>query len=210
MTGVGAWTRTQRLGYAASLSLTLLRAGLAIPLLIIAGARGSGRVVALVLAVGFVSDVYDGVVARHFGVATATLRRLDSAADSVFYLAAAICVWRLHPATVIGNRWLVGAVIGTLLLNHAIEFRKFGREASYHAWSAKAWGGALFVSLIFLFVAGDDVLVPLALTLGVLSHAENFAITLTLREWAHDVPHIFNARARRRQAGATTGMGSSS
>ena len=191
-------TRSERLGYAAALALTLLRLALAIPLAAIAVVQASGRAVAIILAVGFVSDIYDGVIARHFGVATPALRRLDSAVDTVFYLAGAACVWRLHPATVTANRWLIGAVIGTLVVNHAVELFKFGREASYHAWSAKAWGATLFVSLLLLFIAGDDLLVPVALAAGILSHVENFAITLVLHEWTHDVPSVFTALARRR------------
>lgn len=153
---------------------------------------------AAILALGFVSDVYDGVLARRFGVATAGLRRLDSAVDTVFYLAAALCVWRLHPDVVIANRWLLAGVFGTLVLNHAIELLKFGREASYHAWSARAWGAALFISLVLLFVADDGSLVHLALVIGLVSHGENLAITLVLRQWTHDVPSIFAALALRR------------
>ena len=185
-------TRAQRYGYAASLSLTLARLALAAPFVAIGLWRGSGRTAALILAAGFVSDVYDGMVARRFGVATAGLRRLDSAVDSVFYLAAAFCVWRLHPEAIVSHRWLIAAVIATLLINHAFEFWKFGREASYHAWLAKAWGASLFAALIFLFVAGDDWLLTVALCIGVASHVENFLITLRLPEWRHDVKSVWH------------------
>jgi phosphatidylglycerophosphate synthase len=195
---VAVTTPSQRYGYAASLALTLLRLALAVPLLLLAIARGSGKVVAIILCVGFVSDVYDGVIARRFGVATAGLRRLDSGADTVFYLAAALCVWRLHAEAVLANRWLLIALFGTLILNHMIEFLKFGREASYHAWSAKAWGVALFVALVGLFAAGSQALIPVALWLGILSHLENLAITLALPAWRHDVPSVVQALSIRR------------
>ena len=184
--------RAQRLGYAASLALTLVRLVLAAPLVVIGFSRGSGRAVAVILAAGLVSDVYDGVVARRFGVATAGLRRLDSAVDTVFYLAAAWCAWRLHPAAVISHRWLIAAVIGTMLIGHAFEIWKFGREASYHAWLAKAWGVSLFVALVFLFVAGDDWLLTVALCIGIASHVENFLITLLLPSCRHDVKSLYH------------------
>jgi CDP-diacylglycerol--glycerol-3-phosphate 3-phosphatidyltransferase len=183
-------TRAQRYGYAASLALTLLRLLLALPLVMIGMSRGSGRAAALALAMGFVSDVFDGVVARRFGVATAGLRRLDSAVDTLFYLAAAFCLWRLHPAAVLSHRWLIAIVIGTLIVNHAFEFWKFGREASYHAWLAKTWGAALFAALMLLFVSGDDRLLTVALWIGIASHIENFLITLRLRTWRHDVRSV--------------------
>jgi CDP-diacylglycerol--glycerol-3-phosphate 3-phosphatidyltransferase len=183
-------TRAQRYGYAASLALTLLRLVLVVPFVVIGMTRGSGRAAALVLATGFVSDVYDGIIARRFGVATPGLRRLDSAVDTLFYLAAAFCLWRLHPAAIVSHRWLIVIVIATLLVNHAFEFWKFGREASYHAWLAKAWGAALFAALILLFIAGDDRLLTVALWVGIASHVENFLITLRLREWRHDVRSV--------------------
>lgn len=184
-------TRGERYGYAASLALTLARVALAAPLTWIAISRGSGRVVAALLVAGFLSDVFDGVIARRYGVATAELRRLDSAADSLFYLAAAACAWRLHPASIRANAWLIGAVIATLAINHAFELWKFGREASYHAWLAKAWGASLFVSLLLLFSFADHRLLTVALWVGVASHLENFLITLRLREWRHDVRSVF-------------------
>ena len=51
----------------------------------------------------FVTDIFDGVVARRLGISTATLRRLDSFADSVFYLCALWAVWVLHPAVILEN-----------------------------------------------------------------------------------------------------------
>ena len=191
-------TRAQRLGYAAALSLTLLRLALAIPFVAIGLAHGSGQVAAIILAAGFLSDVFDGVVARRFGVATAGLRRLDSAADSVFYLAAAFCAWRLHPEAILSHRWLIAAVIGTLVVNHIVEYWKFGREASYHAWTAKLWGAALFAALIVLFYSGDDRLLAIALVLGIVSHVENFLITLLLPAWEHDVRSVVSVISGRR------------
>jgi len=184
--------RAARFGYAAALGLTLLRVTLAAPLTWIAGVRGSGTFAALLIVVGFLSDIYDGVVARRFGVATAGLRRLDSAADTVFYLAAAFVIWRLHPASVLHYRWLVFAVLATQIFNHMFELWKFGKEASYHAYSAKLWGLALFTSMIALLVLGDDRLLPMALVLGLVSHVENFVISLRLSDWRPDVKSVFS------------------
>jgi CDP-diacylglycerol--glycerol-3-phosphate 3-phosphatidyltransferase len=193
-------TRAERYGYAAALSLTVARLVLAVPFIWIGVATSSGKPAAVVLALGFISDVYDGIVARRFGVATAGLRRLDSAVDTVFYLAAAFCLWRLHPEAMLSHRWLIAAVIATLVIDHAFEFRKFGREASYHAWLAKAWGASLFAALVFLFVAGDAWLLTVALWIGIASHVENFVITLLLTECRSDVKSVFHV-ARSSRAG---------
>jgi phosphatidylglycerophosphate synthase len=185
-------TRAGRFGFALSLALTLSRLVLAAPFVSIGVRRGSGLAAAVILVVGFLTDVFDGIVARHFGVATPQLRRLDSACDTVFYLTAGFCVWRLHPDAIASHSWLIAAAIGTLVAAHAFEVWKFGREASYHAWLAKAWGASLFSALVLLFVTGDDRLLTLALWLGVASHIENVLITARLRECRTDVKSIFH------------------
>ncbi|MCV5084856.1 CDP-alcohol phosphatidyltransferase family protein, partial [Escherichia coli] len=69
------------------LLLTALRAALAPVVALLALRFPSGLAFALCLAGAFLSDVFDGILARRWGVATQTLRRLDSAADSLFYVA---------------------------------------------------------------------------------------------------------------------------
>ena len=160
--------------------------------------HGSGVLAAIVLVSGFLSDIFDGVVARRFDVSTAGLRRLDSAVDTVFYLAAAFCAWRLQPAAIEANLLWIGLIIGTQVIDHLAELAKFGREASYHAWSARVWGLALFVALIALFASGSGALLPVAAAFGLLSHTETLAITLVLPEWRHDVPTVFHAWRIRR------------
>ncbi|HEX7606596.1 MAG TPA: hypothetical protein VF348_07785, partial [Usitatibacter sp.] len=112
---------------------------------------------------------------------------------------AMFCAWRMHETTILDNRWLVAGVVGTLALNHLVEFIKFRRESSYHTWLSKTWGVVLFVALVFLFAGNNDGLVPWGLGLGLLSHAENLAITLALPVWQHDVPTIVHALAIRRK-----------
>lgn len=48
------------------------------------------------LSAAFLSDVFEGVIARRLGIATPGLRRLDSAADTLFFVAVAIVAWRLY------------------------------------------------------------------------------------------------------------------
>ena len=188
----------QARGRRAALGLTLLRLALAPVMVVIGLLRGSGALAALALAAGFLSDVFDGVVARHFGASTAGLRRLDSAVDTAFYVAAAFCAWRLQPAAFEANAFWIGLVVVTQLVDHLAELAKFGREASYHAWSARMWGLALFAALMTLFAGGSGALLPVAVAFGLISHAETLAITIVLPEWRHDVPTVLHAWRIRR------------
>jgi phosphatidylglycerophosphate synthase len=52
-----------------------------------------------ILVAGTLSDIYDGILARRFGVATPALRRYDSVTDVIYYL------FILAPPFCYANRW---------------------------------------------------------------------------------------------------------
>ena len=54
----------------------------------------------------------------------------------------------------------------------------------------------MVIAVCALLMAGY----PVALTLGILSHFENLAITLVLPAWAHDVRTVVHAVSIRRSA----------
>ena len=181
------------------LALTLLRLALA-PLMVLLSGRPHPLLFGLILTAAFLSDIFDGVLARRLGVATAFLRRLDSAVDIVFYLGVGIALWRLRPEVVRAHGWLLISVIGLELLRLGRERLKHGRKASYHLWSAKAWGLALFIgALMLLSFDGGSVWFGLMLWPGVFENLEGLAVTALLPVWTHDVPTVLHA-ARLRPA----------
>lgn len=183
------------------LALTALRALLAPVVVVLALAYPAGWAFGACLVAAFVSDVFDGIVARRLGVATPGLRRLDSIADTIFYVAALFAAWHLH-ADAIRGHWAGLTLLGALeIARYAFDWRKFGKEASYHMWSSKLWGVALFAAFFALLVFGEDrVAVPAAIWIGVVADLEGLAISATLREWRTDVPTIWHARRWRRSA----------
>ena len=180
-------------GRRAALALTWFRLALAPVLVGIGFGRRAGWMAAIVLVAGFLSDVFDGVVARGHGASTSDLRRLDSTVDTVFYLAVAFCAWRLYPEALRPYFTLIVILIGTEVLNHVAAIVRLGREASYHARTARLFGLLLFVALCTLLATGSGILLPPAIAAGFVSHAENLAITLVLPEWRHDVPSVLHA-----------------
>jgi CDP-diacylglycerol--glycerol-3-phosphate 3-phosphatidyltransferase len=146
------------------------------------------------LIAAFLSDLFDGIVARRLRIATPTLRRLDSVADTAFYLGAAFAAWHLAP-TAITSRLVPLAALGTLEVSrYALDFTRFRREASYHMWSSKLWGVVLFLGLFSLLALGaDNVLVSAAVWLGIIADLEGLAISLVLPRWQTDVPTFWHA-----------------
>ncbi len=177
------------------LFLTLLRAALApvVVYLALYNPRSDGFAVCLVAVL--LSDIFDGIIARKLGVATAALRRLDSIADSIFYVAAIYAVWVLNSAVIVGHVASLTLLLALETTRYAFDFWKFKREASYHMWSSKLWGLALFVAFYSVLVLGHaDFWVSIAIWLGILADFEGLAISIALPRWKNDVPTIFHAK----------------
>ncbi len=192
--GSGGWAAT------VVFSLTALRALLAPVVVILAWRDGPGWGFAACLVAAFLSDIYDGVIARRFGVATAALRRFDSVTDTAFYLAITYAAWLLHPEVIRANLTGIGVIAALEIARYACDLWKFKREASYHMWSAKLFGIALFAGFLALFGFGTPKLIPAAIAIGILADLEGLAASLILPEWMHDVPSVFHARAIARAA----------
>ena len=156
---------------------------------------------AVCLLAAFLSDYFDGVLARRWGSATAGLRRFDSFTDTVFCLAAFVAVWLLQPQTIRGALWGLSALFFLEMLRYLVDFLKFGREASYHMWSSKLWAVALYLACWMLLVGGEGgVWVAIAIGIGIVSDLEGLLISLLLPVWRHDVPSVFHAWRTRRHA----------
>ena len=175
------------------LALTLLRLALA-PLVALLSARPHPLLFGLILTAAVLSDIFDGILARRLGVATPFLRRLDSAVDIGFYLAVGVTLWRLRPEAVRAHSSLLGTLLGLELLRFGLERLKYGSKASYHLWSAKAWGLALFVgALALLSFNGGSAWFALMLWPGVFENLEGLVVTALLPTWIHDVSTLFHA-----------------
>jgi CDP-diacylglycerol--glycerol-3-phosphate 3-phosphatidyltransferase len=95
---------------------------------------------AVIITAGFVSDVFDGILARRWGTATPALRVSDSVVDLVFYLAILMAgIDRQWP--VIRERlWLVATVLALEGSRILLDLAKFDRMTSYHSYASKFWG----------------------------------------------------------------------
>lgn len=181
-------------------SMTVGRVLFAPALLWAAFRRASPWVIAGLIAAEVVLDIFDGMVARRLGMATALLRRMDSLVDTVFYLAVLYCAWELHrPALRERWGWFLG-LVGCEAARYVFDYVKFRREAAYHMWSSKAWGlllGAAVIALLAFHTAGW--LLTAALITGMLCDVEGLLISVLLHESVEDVPHVFRAVQLRRE-----------
>lgn len=159
-------------------------------------ARMPGLLLATILVMAFLSDVFDGIIARRLGVATDSLRSADSIVDTFFYIAAVIALWLYAPGVILANTTGILIIIILELARQLLERMKYGRMAAYHFWSAKAWGVALAFGFTEAFITGaPGPLFRIAIVVGIVADIEGLIASMILSKWHHDIPHIWRALA---------------
>jgi phosphatidylglycerophosphate synthase len=157
-----------------------------------------GPLAIVLLVVAVLTDVFDGIVARHLGISTQRLRRLDSTIDQVFWLLVVLATYLACPGFFAANGRQLGALLGLEALTYVVSFWKFRKEVATHSFAAKAW---VLVSLVALGQVSLSCraggLFQLCFYIGVLSRLEIIGILLVLKTWASDVPTVYHARRLR-------------
>jgi CDP-diacylglycerol--glycerol-3-phosphate 3-phosphatidyltransferase len=175
--------------------LVAARAGATVALAVALAARALGdRLVLALFVVAFVSDYFDGVVARALGVVTRALRQADSVVDTIFYLVLAAATWTLHRDVLGRHAAALAVCLITLTAWYLLDLVRWGAAAGFHAWSAKLFAAALGVWAVMLYGFGvDGPWLVVACVAGTISHLEGIAISLVLRQHATDVPTVVHA-----------------
>lgn len=151
-------------------------------------------ILVILLLVGILSDIFDGIYARLYQVSTEKLRRLDSQTDVVFWLCAGWCAWLLNPEIIKENKYAIITIFIMEGLTYVFSIIKFGKETCTHALLSKMWGITLFAAFVSLIGFGyGGVPLALAVIFGIISHIDVYLIILFLRNWTHDVPSSWHA-----------------
>jgi phosphatidylglycerophosphate synthase len=142
----------------------------------------------------FLSDIFDGIIARKLSVSNAQLRQADSWADMTLYSFVVASAWLVHPDVVIACRLPLLSLLAAQLIWWIVNLVKYGQPASYHTYSAKLWGITLFIATMALF-GFESAVIPLWISciVGIIHSIEEIAMTMILPVWTHDVLSIFHA-----------------
>lgn len=142
----------------------------------------------------FLSDIFDGIIARKLGVSDAKLRQADGWADNCLYGSIVASAWLVRPDIFVNFRVPFLMVLVAQLAWWLVNLVKYGKPASYHTYSAKFWGITLFIATVALF-GFDYAGITLWLTciVGTIHSVEEIVMTLILPTWTHDVLSIFHA-----------------
>ena len=151
--------------------------------------------IAVVLfAVGLLTDIFDGIIARRLGVSTPAMRRLDSGIDQVFFILVTAATFIECPSFFYTNLNKIGILLSAEMLAYLVCFRKFKKEVATHTISSKIWTLVLFATLIqVMATCNSGVLFTICFYAGLLTRFEIIWIILVLRNWTNDVPSIYHA-----------------
>ena len=156
--------------------------------------ENSKLVILILMYLGLISDILDGIIARKQNLSSARLRRLDSQTDMIFWLSIGISTWILYPQLINDNHLAIWAILAMEISVYVISILKFKRETCTHAFLSKLWGITLliaFTSLIGFNHAGLPF--SAAIIMGLISHIDRILITLILPKWTHDIPSAYHA-----------------
>lgn len=160
----------------------------------------SSRMIILILMyLGLISDILDGIIARKQNSSTEKLRRLDSQTDMIFWLSIGFATWFLYPELISKNSISIRIILSMEILVYIISILKFKKETCTHAFLSKLWGITLliaFTSLIGFNHSGTPFLT--AIIMGIISHIDRILITLILPTWTHDIPSTYHAYLHRK------------
>jgi CDP-diacylglycerol--glycerol-3-phosphate 3-phosphatidyltransferase len=145
-----------------------------------------------ILIAGTLSDIYDGILARRFGVATPALRRYDSVTDVIYYLFILAAAFLLCQPVVTQNWPLIALIVLSEAGGILVSYVRFGNYPATHSYLAKFYGLCLLAALIALLVFNAGNWVVIALTVvALVANSEIIAIHFLMNTPPVDVRSIF-------------------
>jgi CDP-diacylglycerol--glycerol-3-phosphate 3-phosphatidyltransferase len=177
-----------------ALIYTRLLLGFVIILLSIKQVDNYKFIVVLLLTIGLLTDIFDGIMARRLNISTQTLRRLDSSVDQVFFISVAVATYIQCPAFFKANVLKLTLLLVFEGSTYLICFIKFKKEIATHTIGAKIWTLFLFTTLVQIILQCQSVaLFNICFWIGLFTRLEIIAIVFILKKWTNDVPTIYHA-----------------
>ena len=168
--------------------------GPVVVLLSVAHQPYAGAIIAALIVLALLSDIYDGLLARLWEIDTENLRRWDTRADTFFYFCVLIAVLLRNPTAILARWPIIAALLAAQAAQHLFSLYKYGRHASYHSVISKIWGLLMAAAMICLLGFDlDGWFTSFALGWGILCNLQGLAMSLLLPTWHRDVPSLCHA-----------------
>jgi len=145
------------------------------------------------LAIGLITDLLDGAVARRLNQTSEFGSKFDSLTDQFLQISALIWVLILMPEVFSENLHVSLLAVTVYFTSLLVGMVKFGRMANLHLYLFKFGGLFLYMFLIHAFTFGEysQLLFWLAGTLFILSSTETLVLQLTSTSVDSEIGSIF-------------------
>jgi CDP-diacylglycerol--glycerol-3-phosphate 3-phosphatidyltransferase len=149
-------------------------------------------ILVLLMTLGLLTDVFDGIIARKLNISTEKLRILDSNVDQFFWVTILISVFYSNLDFLKSNYTYLIIILVLEISTYVLSFSKFGKTIATHSLLAKLWTISLLVFLIDFILHGSSIWpFYICFGIGVISRVEIILIISTLKKWVTDVPSIW-------------------
>lgn len=165
----------------------------AVPVMWICAFLGARFYIGIGLIIGFLSDLFDGAVARKLNQTSDFGSKFDSLTDQMLQLSSIIWILILMPEIFQENVFVSLLALIIYFSSLSIGLIKFNRLANLHLYLSKFGGLFLYLFMIHAFITGQyhRGLFLVAVILFILSSAESAALQLTSSEVNTDSGSIF-------------------
>jgi CDP-diacylglycerol---glycerol-3-phosphate 3-phosphatidyltransferase len=142
---------------------------------------------------GFSTDDFDGILARHNHSGTVIVAILDGIADVSLFAASLVYLKKFYQ-DVIGVYYLklCGLVILQLVV-WGICLAKFGHISSWHTYLAKVFGLVIVVTVLVVVLFRKGFLINVLLVVGMMYVIDDVTITMIMPYWRVSVPSVIDA-----------------
>lgn len=153
----------------------------------------SRLIVLLLMYIGIIGDIFDGIIARKLNISNEKFRLLDTVFDLFFYFSILFFIFTINRQTITNNKLLILIIITLEALMYLISMSRFGKLPSPHAILSKFWGLYLIIEFTLLIIGVTGNHFRIALILGIIVHIDRVLIYVLLRHWDHDIPSAYHA-----------------
>lgn len=145
------------------------------------------------LAFSFFTDLIDGFLARKYKVTSVLGSKLDSVADDLTFLMAAIGAFVWKPEFIRQEYLPIIILFGLYALQTVMAFMRYGKTSSFHTYLAKCAAilQGTFLILLFFLPELPITLFYFATAATALDLIEEIIIVIMLPEWQSDVKGIY-------------------
>jgi phosphatidylglycerophosphate synthase len=168
--------------------------GFVILFLVVSQVDSYRMIIAVLIVLGLISDIFDGIIARKLNISSQKFRRLDSSVDQVFWICCVIGAYLVCP-DFFKAHWIKLLILVIVeALTYVVSFVRFKKEVATHAISSKFWALSIMAALIQVILSCNSLIVfDICFWLGIITRIEIIAILLIIKEWTNDVPSVYHA-----------------